>query len=128
MVARKYPKPDPKNPDHVDVARASPLGWGWFVSGGLYLPYLHVKYLNRQIVEAVGHRLQPDHYDLLMEAHPRSGKSKLVSQYTPGWFIGDRPGRTAWYPTMRILRQQEEGVWKPLVDALRRELSLPSPP
>ena len=112
-------KPDPKNPDHVKTALLSPMHWGWFVTGGKYLPYPHVDYLNSQIYDAI---VEKDG-DLLMEAHPRSGKSMLVSRFTSGWFLGTHPDKSVLHASWKVAQSKKWGrrvrkdleAWAPLV-------------
>jgi len=47
---------------------------------------------------------------------------------TPDWRWGLEGDRTRWYPTMRLFRQEERDMWKPVISRVARELtSLISP-
>jgi ADP-heptose:LPS heptosyltransferase len=47
----------------------------------------------------------------------------LLLARTPEWRWGLTGERTAWYPTMRIFRQNSTGDWKSVVEAVKAALS-----
>jgi len=60
----------------------------------------HVQYIEREVVEAIvraEEQLRARSWEqpeiLLVEVPPRHGKSTLISEYTPAWFLGTFPHR-----------------------------------
>ncbi len=75
------------------LARAGPAALGLLADSRFALPP-HLELIDEQVVEAVwraGKRARPE--ILLISAPPRHGKSTLVSEYLPAWFLGTFPER-----------------------------------
>lgn len=90
-------RPDPNDPEDVKVAFASPAGWGWFVTNGIYQIYRHVEFWDGEILSAFAGQ-----YDLLLEGHPRVGKSMLVSRFLAGWHMGRCPDKTVMHASWKV--------------------------
>ena len=43
--------------------------------------------------------------------------------YAPDWRWGIRDEATPWYPSMRLYRQTERGVWKSVVERIAADLA-----
>ncbi|MGH2964752.1 MAG: phage terminase large subunit [Solirubrobacterales bacterium] len=75
------------------LARAGPAALGILTDSRFALPP-HLALIDEQVVEAVwraGKRPRPE--ILLISAPPRHGKSTIVSEYLPAWFLGTFPER-----------------------------------
>ena len=46
----------------------------------------------------------------------------VATPRVPEWRYGSLGERMPWYPTVRLVRQADSGVWEPVVDAIRRDL------
>lgn len=92
------------------LAQAGPAGTALATDQRFELPP-HVALINREIVEAIA-RAQERRLDrpeiLLVEVPPRHGKSSLISENTPAWFLGT-------FPDLRVILASYEadfaGSW-----------------
>ncbi len=73
----------------ADLARLSPLGLALFANKGMWETPAHMRLLNRKLVDVAAGRTKR----LLVELHPRAGKSELISHYFPAWYLGTTPER-----------------------------------
>lgn len=71
-----------------DAARLRPLGLQLIASPGMAAPR-HLRILDRALVDAASGRIPR----LLVEMPPRHGKSTLVSQHFPAWYLATFPDR-----------------------------------
>ena len=46
----------------------------------------------------------------------------VLTPRAPEWRYGSLGDRMPWYPSVRLVRQAESGVWAPVVDAVRQDL------
>jgi len=72
-----------------EVWRAFPHTFARKISGGKYQLYNYIKYLGRRIAEEV-HR---GGARIVVSLPPRHGKSELISNWTPTWFLDQYPDR-----------------------------------
>ena len=47
----------------------------------------------------------------------------VLLKYVPDWRWGLEGSSTAWYPTMRLFRQQEANNWEPVIAAVHEALT-----
>lgn len=92
------------------LAQAGPAGTALATDQRFELPP-HIALINREIVEAVARaqeRRQNRPEILLVEVPPRHGKSSLISENTPAWFLGT-------FPDLRVILASYEadfaGSW-----------------
>ena len=91
------------SPDEsVLLARSNPAGLGLATDRSFRFPQ-HLQLINREIVEVIargkarrraieaGEDVDDKPEILLVEAPPRHGKSTLISEYTPPWYLGMFP-------------------------------------
>ncbi|MGH2974682.1 MAG: hypothetical protein ACRDLL_07435 [Solirubrobacterales bacterium] len=77
------------------LARSGPAALGLLSERSFRLP-AHLELIDAEVVDAVwrAERRRRDRVEiLLISAPPRHGKSTLVSQYLPAWFLGSFPDR-----------------------------------
>jgi predicted phage terminase large subunit-like protein len=67
----------------------TPAHLAWTVSEGRWIPYEHLLFLNRKLVDVAAGRIKR----LIVSMPPRHGKSELVSRYFPAWYIGTFPDK-----------------------------------
>jgi predicted phage terminase large subunit-like protein len=71
------------------LARATPAGFAWVASGGRWIPAAHLLLISEQLC-----RIARGEIDRLMVfMPPRHGKSQLISEFTPAWYLGRFPDR-----------------------------------
>lgn len=73
----------------TEMARISPLGLAVFSNQGRWSTPKHLRMLNRKLLDVAEGKTSR----LLVELHPRSGKSELISHYFPAWYLGVFPER-----------------------------------
>ncbi len=71
------------------LAASSPAGFAHVCSGGAWIPYEHLIVLNDHLVRVAGGEIDR----LVVTMPPRHGKSVLVSQWFPAWYLGVFPDR-----------------------------------
>jgi predicted phage terminase large subunit-like protein len=67
----------------------TPAHLAWTVSEGRWIPYEHLLFLNRKLVDVAAGRIKR----LIVSMPPRHGKSELVSRYFPAWYLGTFPDK-----------------------------------
>lgn len=72
-------------PEHL--ALLSPAGFAWYASRGKWLCPPHLQHLNSKLMDVAAGRCKR----LIVTMPPRHGKSLLISQYFPAWFLGLHP-------------------------------------
>lgn len=72
-----------------EMARLSPLGLAMLANGGRWDTPPHLRMLNKKLLDVAAGKTTR----LLVELHPRSGKSELISHYFPAWYLGVFPER-----------------------------------
>jgi predicted phage terminase large subunit-like protein len=86
-----------RDPAHLAVARATPAGFAWFVEGANqtgdpqhgWLPFPHLTMLSEKLAQVAAGEVRR----LIVTMPPRHGKSQLISQYFPAWYLGRYPRR-----------------------------------
>jgi predicted phage terminase large subunit-like protein len=73
----------------VEIARLSPLGLAVVANNGKWESPPHMRLLSEKLMEVASGKITR----LLVELHPRAGKSELVSHYFPAWYLGHYPDR-----------------------------------
>lgn len=71
------------------LARQTPAGFAMEASAGRWVMPPHLALLNEKLVDAAAGRVKR----LIISMPPRHGKSMLVSQYFPAWFLGRFPDK-----------------------------------
>lgn len=71
------------------LAISSPAGFAHHVSGGRWKPARHLLLISDALVDIAAGRLTR----LIVTLPPRHGKSSLISQYFPAWYLGLYPNR-----------------------------------
>jgi predicted phage terminase large subunit-like protein len=69
----------------------SPADWAHTASRGLWLSAPHLKVLDRRLIRLAQSRRRREGARLLVMMPPQHGKSSLISQYFPGWWLGTFP-------------------------------------
>lgn len=69
------------------LARQSPAGFAEVVSGGRWVNAPHLSLINKNIMRIVNGEINR----LMVFLPPRHGKSMLLSQYLPAWYLGTFP-------------------------------------
>ena len=77
----------PRNYTDKEIALSSPAGLAYVHSRGRIISPPHITLLNKKMLDISGGRLKR----LLVSMPPRHGKSFLISQAVPAWFIGTFP-------------------------------------
>lgn len=72
-----------------ELARSAPAGFAYVASVGRWIPAKHLQLISDRLVAIA--RREIDRLMIFMP--PRSGKSQLVSEYTPPWYLGRFPDR-----------------------------------
>lgn len=75
--------------DIETLYRLTPHTFANWASGGKFRMYRHVRYIGKRIMEAVG----KGNGRLIVNMPPGHGKSSLISQWTPTWFLDNDPRR-----------------------------------
>lgn len=73
----------------VELARTLPAGFGVLASRGKWVSAKHLTFISLVIARA--HARCPGFTRIILLTPPRHGKSSLVSQYTPAWWLGKSP-------------------------------------
>ena len=71
----------------IELARQTPAGLAWVMSGGKWHCAPHLEVLNRKLMDLAAGRITR----LAVFMPPRHGKSQLCSRYFPAWFLGTFP-------------------------------------
>lgn len=89
----------PAPPVDVDaeIARASPAGLAWYADGRNqtadpahgWLPFPHLDLLSHKLMQVAAGQIRR----LIVTEPPRHGKSVLISQAFPAWYLGTYPRR-----------------------------------
>src|SRR5215831_8167128 len=69
------------------LARQSPASLAYVTSEGRWVPFEHLLAIDRRLMDVAAGRVRR----LAIEAPIRHGKSVLVSQYLPAWWLGMFP-------------------------------------
>lgn len=69
------------------LAKALPAGYAAYASRGRWVSAPHLTYLSLKLADAHARRVQR----LLIMMPPRHGKSQLISEYLPAWWLGKSP-------------------------------------
>ena len=77
------------NSSYDALRTVTPAHLAWTVSEGRWIPYEHLLFLNRKLVDIAAGRIKR----LIVSMPPRHGKSELVSRYFPAWFLGTFPDK-----------------------------------
>lgn len=77
------------NSSYDALRTVTPAHLAWTVSEGRWIPYEHLLFLNRKLVDVAAGRIKR----LIVSMPPRHGKSELVSRYFPAWFLGTFPDK-----------------------------------
>lgn len=81
------------SPEQRALAQSGPAGLGLATDPAFRVPP-HIDLINAAIVEAVATaEPAPSPQVLVVEVPPRHGKSSLISELTPAWFLGMYPDR-----------------------------------
>lgn len=70
-----------------ELAKASPAGMAYRVSGGRWKPARHLLLASKKLVDVAARRSKR----LIFTLPPRHGKSELISKYFPSWYLGGFP-------------------------------------
>ncbi len=73
----------------VELARLLPAGFGVYASRGKWVSAKHLTFIS--LVVARAHRREKGFTRVILLTPPRHGKSSLISQYTPAWWLGNSP-------------------------------------
>lgn len=73
----------------VELARLLPAGFGVLASRGKWISARHLTFIS--LVVARAHRREKGFTRVILLTPPRHGKSSLISQYTPAWWLGNSP-------------------------------------
>lgn len=76
-------------PLDVEVARSSPAGFAWVASGHKWIPAKHLLLISDRLSAVARGEIDR----LMVFMPPRAGKSQLISEYTPPWYLGCFPNR-----------------------------------
>lgn len=71
---------------HTMMARSFPAGLGWADNPETWMFPRHLQLINSKLVEACQGNKR-----IIVSLPPRSGKSFLISQYFPAWYLGTHP-------------------------------------
>jgi predicted phage terminase large subunit-like protein len=71
------------------LAQASPAGFAYIASRGRWLPARHLLLIADRLCAVARGEVKR----LMVFMPPRSGKSELISRYTPAWFLGRNPDK-----------------------------------
>lgn len=69
------------------AAKAHPLAWAAYASGGWWRAPRHLQWLGKQVMRLNSGELTR----LVVSMPPRHGKSQFLSRYFPGWWLGTHP-------------------------------------
>ncbi len=75
--------------EELEIARHAPAGFAFVASRGRWLPARHLLLISDRLCAIARGELDR----LMVFMPPRSGKSQLISEYTPPWYIGNFPDR-----------------------------------
>lgn len=67
----------------------TPAGYTYWATRGMWIPAPHLQLLSQKIVECATGRVKR----LMVFMPPRHGKSMLISEHTPAWFLGRWPDK-----------------------------------
>lgn len=73
----------------IELARVLPAGFGVHASRGKWVSAKHLTFISMVVARA--HRRDPGFTRIILLTPPRHGKSSLISQYTPAWWLGNSP-------------------------------------
>jgi predicted phage terminase large subunit-like protein len=72
-----------------ELARRSPAGFAYVASRGKWMPAAHLLLISEKLCAIARGEIDR----LMVFMPPRSGKSQLISEYTPPWYLGCFPDR-----------------------------------
>lgn len=72
----------------TELAQSSPADFALVASRGRWLMSPHLHLINQAVLDTIHGKSEPM---LIIEAPPRHGKSMLISQYLPAWYLGRYP-------------------------------------
>jgi len=78
---------DTRTQDYQDALRLTPATMAYYRTQGRWKPARHLLY----IASEVAHEISKGNARIIIEIHPRSGKSELISVHTPIWFLDKFP-------------------------------------
>lgn len=73
---------------NIALATATPGMFAKFINGGEWKLYPHLKILDKAIMWAIANNGW-----IIVQMPPQHGKSMLVSEHTPAWYLGKFPNR-----------------------------------
>ena len=73
----------------LEIARATPMGLASYATKGKWKAAKHLKLLNRKLIDVAYGKTKR----LIVSMPPRHGKSMLISQFFPAWFLGRFPDK-----------------------------------
>jgi predicted phage terminase large subunit-like protein len=69
------------------LARTTPAGYAYWCTGKMWVPAPHLQLLSQKIVDCAVGRIKR----LMVFMPPRHGKSMLISEHAPAWYLGRWP-------------------------------------
>lgn len=87
LVLEKEKKKE-KNKKSNKLILNTPLGLGYTISGGTYLPFKHLRYIEKEVLNFL---FNSDLQVLLLSIPPRHGKSEYISYWLLVWLLVNNP-------------------------------------